>query len=447
MAEDRKRGAVDRINSGVDAFRKARGAYKFARTAGTAAEIVSTSEIWIPVIIIAAIILIIVFIILLGSGGTGIALQSNGGNTPGGGIPGSGGGCPDTSSNTNPAPCYLLNPSIYIFNTNISQPAIDTYINNYSHYFTDAHIGDINEFRRRVNEIRDKAVFVGLNPAIFLGYWKTESNFSTQGVRDLGCPASAVGFEAQVNCAVGLSPGTSGFIGAKCAVSRNATNQYCVGGHLISTFDDFAQEYGPFPPGSTNDNNCSHSYNGVIEVAKELGACLPSGSLDCPIPNGQVTCGSKDRPANGCGHCSEEYKRENPSLVSLCNDPDSGIQHAMDIGGLDLAPVYLPKINGHVIQWTHQGQISGSVPTEAIQRYTGVDELTHAQYFISLHHTQFGSGNEGTHIISGDVGALICGVSRVTGVSCNKRHVHVQLGLITPRGTQWFEAPDYLCKI
>src|SRR3989344_3970318 len=88
MAEDRKRGAVDRINSGVDAVKKARSAYKLARTAGTAAEVVSTSEIWVPIVIIVAIILIFVFIILLKGGGGGIGL---GNEEPGsGGSPGSG---------------------------------------------------------------------------------------------------------------------------------------------------------------------------------------------------------------------------------------------------------------------------------------------------------------------------------------------------------------------
>lgn len=85
----RRPSAVDRINSGMDAVKKARTAYKLARTAGTAAEVVSTSEIWIPIAIVAVIILIFVFIILLGSGGTGIGL-GNEQTTPVGGAPGSG---------------------------------------------------------------------------------------------------------------------------------------------------------------------------------------------------------------------------------------------------------------------------------------------------------------------------------------------------------------------
>src|SRR3989344_7232423 len=88
MAEDRKRGAVDRINSGVDAFRKARSAYKLARTAGTAAEVVSTSEIWIPIAIVIVIILIFV-IIIIGTTGGG-ATDLGGSNPAPGGGPGSG---------------------------------------------------------------------------------------------------------------------------------------------------------------------------------------------------------------------------------------------------------------------------------------------------------------------------------------------------------------------
>ena len=89
MAEDQKRGAIDRINSGVDAVRKARTAFKLARTAGTAAEVVSTSEIWIPIVIAVVVILIIVIIIMGATGGG--ATELGGTNpAPGGGSPGSG---------------------------------------------------------------------------------------------------------------------------------------------------------------------------------------------------------------------------------------------------------------------------------------------------------------------------------------------------------------------
>jgi|SRR3989344_2652494 len=85
----RRRGAVDRINTGIDAIRKTQTAIKMARTAGTAAEVISTSEIWIPIVIVVAVILIIVAIILGTTSGGAIDLGSAN-PAPGGGSPGSG---------------------------------------------------------------------------------------------------------------------------------------------------------------------------------------------------------------------------------------------------------------------------------------------------------------------------------------------------------------------
>ncbi len=90
MAERQKRGAVDRINSTIDAARKAQAAYKLARTAGTAAEVVSTSELWIPIAVVVAVILIITFFIILGSGGQALELGQKINKTTGRGTPGSG---------------------------------------------------------------------------------------------------------------------------------------------------------------------------------------------------------------------------------------------------------------------------------------------------------------------------------------------------------------------
>jgi len=105
----RRPSAVDRINSGVDAFRKARTAYKLARTAGTAAELVSTSEIWIPIAIAIVIILIFVIIII---GTTGGGAMDLGGTNPapgGGNNPSSVASCP-VSGGTNSTPSYQADP-------------------------------------------------------------------------------------------------------------------------------------------------------------------------------------------------------------------------------------------------------------------------------------------------------------------------------------------------
>lgn len=156
----------------------------------------------------------------------------------------------------------------------------------------------------------------------------------------------------------------------------------------------------------------------------------PGSGSDCPIPNGVVTCGSKFTPVAGCGHCGLNY----PAPQYCTYD---AINFAIDVAGEDFSPVYLPKINDHVIKWTFRRQTQGG--TEPIQEYTGVDQQTQDQYFISLHHTASGSGNPGDHL-SGEVGANIC------GNGCGKRHVHVELGTGSPSGITWLDGPKYLCR-
>lgn len=187
--------------------------------------------------------------------------------------------------------CHFFNPSIDIFDTTLSQQSLDNYVAKYSPIFIRAGKGDINEFRNRANYIVSQSQKAGLNPAIFLGYWKTESAFSTVGNRDMGCPLSVAGFNQQVDCAVGLRPG--GYRGAQCAISKDANSPSCrelkgirdshptIYGkypltYPIATFDDFAEGYGPIAPnleGSGVNNNCIHTYNVLIEVAEELNAC------------------------------------------------------------------------------------------------------------------------------------------------------------------------------
>ncbi len=239
MAEDRKRGAVDRINSAVDTARNIKTAVSLARAAGTAAEAVATSETWVPILIVILVVLVIIIlfvvIIIATTGGTGSA---------------------------NPAPTPLPLPS------------------------------------------------------------------------------------------------------------------------------------------STQDN--------------------------CPIPNGVVTCGSKNIPINGCGHCGLNYPHP-----EYCNYP--GIYYAMDVAPADTASksIYLPKINGDVIKWTFAPPEIIGYSGQAIQTYTGVDELTHEQYLIGFHHTQPRRGNQGDHF-SGEIGARIC------DNGCD--HVHVEFAL---GSSDWKDAPLY----
>ncbi len=226
-----------------------------------------------------------------------------------GGIPGT--SCPNTADNTNGFSCKYLNPAIDIFNTNISQAAITKYIDEYSPIFINSGKGDINEFTRRVNYIVSESQKGQLNPAIFLGYWKSESLFSTQGSQnDLGCSGNT--FEEQVRCALGIedySDPTKDPI-ANCARSRDANSIACKTlksirsarydkdhpiSYPISSFDDFAEAYGPYDdldPRSGLPTNCTHTYNIILGVAEELNSCqagtqpLPTPSLSpTPLPD------------------------------------------------------------------------------------------------------------------------------------------------------------------
>ncbi|MCL4418989.1 hypothetical protein M1146_02680 [Patescibacteria group bacterium] len=91
----RRKGVVDNLNSAINTAQNIQRATKIGRAVTGAAEIASTSQIWIPAAIVIAVILIIVFIILLG-GGTGAALELGKQPNPGG--PGSGSGNGNISS-------------------------------------------------------------------------------------------------------------------------------------------------------------------------------------------------------------------------------------------------------------------------------------------------------------------------------------------------------------
>lgn len=215
-----------------------------------------------------------------------------------------GAGCPDTSGNKNDATCHYLNPSVDIFHTSISQSSIDSYVSKYSSVFTNSGKGDVAEFTKRVNYIVTNSQQAGLNPAIFLGYWKTESNFSTVGSRDLGCAGD--NFYEQVDCALGINtfsdPAKNPI--ANCARSKDANSIACISlksirttfdksnpvKYPIATFDDFAESYGPYS--HLNDQglhtNCTHTYNELIDVTKELNVCVisppPSGGTHPTAP-------------------------------------------------------------------------------------------------------------------------------------------------------------------
>lgn len=169
-------------------------------------------------------------------------------------------------------------------------------------------------------------------------------------------------------------------------------------------------------------------------VTTTVGTPLANGGIAaCPIPNGVITCGSKNVPVNGCGHCGVGYE----AYMSGCTY--EGINYAMDIGGTDFQDVILPSVGGAAITWTFVAE-TNRTNNQAIQRFGGTNEATGDKYWIQFHHTQPGSGNVGTHT-SGERGANIC------GNGCNAEHVHVEFAKVDSSGKNiWQDAPNYFCR-
>ncbi|MBU1031997.1 hypothetical protein KKE03_03720, partial [Patescibacteria group bacterium] len=161
----------------------------------------------------------------------------------------------------------------------------------------------------------------------------------------------------------------------------------------------------------------------------------PTIATDCPIPGGTITCGSQSTPiqtADGlCGHCAVGY-----TFMSNCTpDKESwGTKFALDIAATPLQPVILPKINGHIIKWTHISDKPGG--SGYIQTYAGEDTETQEKYLIQFHHTETYSGNPGLHL-SGERGANACR-------NCEENHIHVQLR--NPASLNWLDAAQYFCR-
>ncbi len=154
----------------------------------------------------------------------------------------------------------------------------------------------------------------------------------------------------------------------------------------------------------------------------------------CPIPNASPSCGSKNVPVNGCGHCGVGYG----------NYPCGyeGIQYAMDVPTGPLSPIYMPLVNGKEIRWTFSHQMVKNDGITAIQYYGGTDDETQEQYWIQFHHTQPGSG-AGT-ISSGDRGANTCQTGCDTGTG---PHVHIEFAKVDSSGNKiWQDAPNYFCR-
>lgn len=238
------------------------------------------------------------------------------GSARGGSSSAPGGSCPSAeaiaANKKSPEECQYLKPAFDIHDTNISAEQINTYVSKYAPRFVQAGVGNEAEFRRRVDYMIQKSQQVGLNPIIVLGFWKTESGFSTAGNRaQHGCLAKWVNsFESSVNCAVGLladgvTPG--GSFSARCAASKISQPEKDSACKMladirkahpdkyanipvsfpITTIDDYMETYGSRAPNLGDapiNRNCMHSYNLMLETISELNACRPSN--DGPTTGG-----------------------------------------------------------------------------------------------------------------------------------------------------------------
>lgn len=273
-----------------------------------------------------------------------------------------------------------------------------------------------------------------------------EDAYDDRGVR-IGAQLAGIPFESltlQHFCDVK----TSLYLGAGVLISKNGGRPPQTSGDIKKAICGY---YGACTYGGFNYGD---------EVQRDFERCqasgptqepLPGVPTDCPIPSGKVSCGTFYTPINGCGHCGLNY---NPDSVRRFCGPFPDTKWGMDIDGVDYQDIFLPKINRHIITWTFREQepkeqdlSKGS--GEAIQKYTGVDEVTRDTYYLQFHHTQPSSGRiPGQSYQSGEVGGKICGVLPSTRQNCGERHVHVQLGSGggSQADTQWIDVAKYLCR-
>lgn len=387
--------------------------------------------------------------------------------------PGSiGGSCPDKDTieanrKSTPETCKYFSPAINIFG-DLTPTQIEKYKNTYK------SLSKRDDFDARVDDIVEQSRSVGLNPIIFLGYWRSEGFFSYSFGCDPRTPPFT--FEAELTCALGLSP-AGGSATARCARSAIETDptkkrelekgcellkqirnkdiykKYPIS-YPIKTFDDFAETYGSAAPllGDADKNmNCVNTYNTLVEVALEVGSCTPASTLtttanaSCPIPNGKIGCGSYGKPeawggftgscrpdstGNG-GHCNQNYKTD----VGICGSVFQNSNLIRTAKSVDVAtpntkagdPVFLPEINGQKLKWKYIGAVSAGKNFGFIRLFqtVGASEGIWSLHFVHVN-KDFPGTKEGDIIDSGTAGASILN-PWIPGD--NWPHAHVTLGL------------------
>ncbi len=168
------------------------------------------------------------------------------------------------------------------------------------------------------------------------------------------------------------------------------------------------------------------------EVRTRVGNPTTNAS-DCPVPGGPLSCGSRNHPRGGCAHGSASYC----SAYGGCYE---SLAYALDIGGAEGDPVYLPTIYGDVITWAWLSETPNDSRTSYIA-YAGTNPETGEQYKIRFHHSLPGSGG-GTKQ-SGDIAVNMCIEPCSNG---SGPHTHIEFWRINSNGSETpLEAPLYFC--
>lgn len=313
-------------------------------------------------------------------------------------------------------------------------------------------------FIKRAMYIRDQAKAAGLNLAIFLGYWKSETGFSDYtypGVRpgaDLGCDPlnpALKSFEDSVLCAVGKSS-ISNSRTSQCAVSRDIDSPSCraiafqqqQGVTLpIATLKDFFNSYGS----KIADPNNIHSDNTVKKLIAELGLsrCSVTGPSSCPLGgSAKTTTGTRAYPEASGGHCGQNY----PANTSWCSQDSlnrtitSKATFAIDVaaGGKTDVPVMLPTIGGENLKWSlvtalPVANLGGGLDFEGIGP-------TGQKYFLHLYHL----AGQGTDITGFDKtktefnsGDIVATRLYPLAPSDGGPHLHFTIAAMDPAAKTW----------
>lgn len=312
-----------------------------------------------------------------------------------------------------------------------------------------------SKFAERARLIRDTARDAGLNPALFLGLWRTESSFSIDTTRrgnDFGCRPNhqeVNSFEESLLCAVGKRSSGKNYTPSattQCALSRDANSQPCqilkqpsqIEGYTlpIATLEDYLKAYGPL---SADPNNIN-THKGVRAIISGLGlikcSSTPTSSSGggdpticggtpvdlgvpkklLPLPQEKLACqnsvtGACGRPGTcvsnptrvvlhttGGGKAAESITKAETIYQYFANSPDGrgvGSHFAIGKGGEVIQMV--ETLEGKIEMAYAVANYADHISIEIIHAYTynSKDEMPPAQYqsLLNLVKTLMGKYN------------------------------------------------------